>query len=393
MPTGHPAIPFDAALLDRLMEQSGMEVLLATSKPAVQYLLGGYRFHFFEHADAIGQSRYLPVLAYVRGQPERTGYVGHRMEKGQQAVEPLWVPEVRNVSGTSADAMRHAVEYLRSLGVASPRIGIEQPFLPADALQVLRDAFPNSALPDAVPVLERLRAVKTEAEIGKLRHASDSVIDAMLAVMRGHGPGTTKRALVEALKREEAARGLGFDYCLITAGPSLNRAPSEERWEAGGILSLDSGGHYQGYIGDVCRMAILGEPDAELEDLLAEVDAIQQAAFRAVRAGAAGGAVYEAAEAALRQAPHRQHIDFLAHGMGLVSHEVPHLTATGPIPYAAEDAGRPLQANMVLSIETTLPHPQRGFIKLEDTVVVRPEGFEILGDRGRGWNRGGTALA
>ncbi|WP_200305735.1 M24 family metallopeptidase [Paracraurococcus ruber] len=385
------APPFDAALLDRLMEQAGMDVLLATSKPAVQYLLGGYRFHFFEHADAIGQSRYLPVLAYARGQADRAGYIGHRMEKGQQAVEPLWVPEVRNLSGTSTDAMRHAVDYLRALGIASPRIGIERAFLPADALQVLQDAYPNSALPDALPVLERLRAVKTEAEIGMLRHASDSVIDAMLAVMQGHGPGTTKRDLVEALKREEAMRGLGFDYCLITAGTSLNRAPSEERWEAGGILSLDSGGHYQGYIGDVCRMAIQGEPDSELQDLLAEIDGIQQAAFRAVRAGAPGGAVYAAAEAALRDAPNRERLDFLAHGMGLVSHEVPHLTATGPIPYGAEDADRPLQANMVLSIETTLPHPKRGFIKLEDTVVVRPDGYEILGDRGRGWNRGGTA--
>ncbi|MDO9707603.1 M24 family metallopeptidase [Paracraurococcus lichenis] len=389
MPTGRPAIPFDTALLDRLMEQAGMEVLLATSKPAVQHLLGGYRFHFFEHADAIGQSRYMPVLAYIRGQPDRTGYIGHRMEKGQQAVQPLWVPEIRNLSGTSTDAMRQAVEYLRSLGIASPRIGIEQPFLPADALQVLRDAFPNSALPDAVPVLERLRAVKSEEEIGKLRLASDRVIESMLVVMRGHGPGTTKRELVEALRREEVSRGLGFDYCLITTGTSLNRAPSEERWEKGGILSLDSGGHYQGYIGDVCRMAILGEPDSELQDLLAEIDGIQQAAFGAVRAGTPGGAVYAAAEAALRSAPNRQHMDFLAHGMGLVSHEVPHLTATGPIPYAAEDAERPLQAGMVLSIETTLPHPQRGFIKLEDTVVVRPDGYEILGNAGRGWNRGG----
>ncbi|HYZ20581.1 MAG TPA: M24 family metallopeptidase, partial [Rhodopila sp.] len=46
----------------------------------------------------------------------------------------------------------------------------------------------------------------------------------------------------------------------------------------------------QGYIGDVCRMGILGEPDAELYDLLAEIDSVQQAAFRAVRAGNPGRA-------------------------------------------------------------------------------------------------------
>ena len=40
---------------------------------------------------------------------------------------------------------------------------------------------------------------------------------------------------------------------------------------------------------------------------------------------------------------------------------------------------------MVISIETTMAHPKRGFVKLEDTVVVTQEGCEGLGDIGRGW--------
>jgi hypothetical protein len=36
-------------------------------------------------------------------------------------------------------------------------------------------------------------------------------------------------------------------------------------------------------------------------------------------------------------------------------------------------------------------HPSRGFIKLEDTLCVTPGGYEMFGQRGRGWNRGGTA--
>lgn len=381
--------PFETMLLDRLMEQAGIDLLLATSKPNVQYLLGGYRFHFYEHFDAIGQSRYLPIFLYHRSKPERAAYVGHKMEVAQQEVEPLWVPTARAVSAGSADAMRHAVPFIKES--APRRIAVETAFLPADAMRVLQDAFPEAAIIDALPVLERLRARKTEDEIGKLRLASDRVIDAMIAVIAGHGPGITKRELVEALRREETHRGLEFDYCLITAGTSLNRAPSDQPWRQGDILSLDSGGNYQGYIGDVCRMGILGEPDSELTDLLAEVDAIQQAAMRTVRAGVAGGAIYTAAEAALRDAPDREQIDFVAHGMGLVSHEVPHLTSTGPVPYQAEDAERPLEASMVLSIETTLKHQRRGFIKLEDTVLVRPDGFEILGEAGHGWNRGATA--
>jgi Xaa-Pro aminopeptidase len=45
---------------------------------------------------------------------------------------------------------------------------------------------------------------------------------------------------------------------------------------------------------------------------------------------------------------------------------------------------------MVVSIETAIVHPSRGFIKLEDTVAVTADGWEGFGDAGRGWNRAGT---
>ena len=72
--------------------------------------------------------------------------------------------------------------------------------------------------------------------------------------------------------------------------------------------------------------------------------------------------------------------------MGLISHEAPRLTSHGPVPYPAHDVDRPLEFGMVISIETTLAHPRRGFIKLEDTVAVTDHGWEAFGDRGRGWN-------
>ncbi|MET0629507.1 MAG: Xaa-Pro peptidase family protein, partial [Xanthobacteraceae bacterium] len=245
---------------------------------------------------------------------------------------------------------------------------------------------------DALFVLERLRAIKTPKELDQLRVASEHVIDSMLAVIANHGPGATKRELTEALRREETNRGLTFDYCLITAGTSLNRAPSEQKWDKGDILSLDSGGNYHGYIGDLCRMAIHGEPDAELEDMLAEIEAIQRASMKPIKAGAMGSEVYAAADPLVRKSKHHNHMHFLAHGMGLVSHEAPRLTATGPVPYDDYDAKRPLETGMVISVETTLAHPKRGFVKLEDTVVVTDKGCDIYGEGGRGWNRGGTAV-
>lgn len=158
------------------------------------------------------------------------------------------------------------------------------------------------------------------------------------------------------------------------------------------MLSLDSGGNYRGYIGDLARMAVLGDPDAELKDCLAEIEAVQRAAFAAVRPGALGGEIYVAAERQLSQISQRGCTDFLAHGMGLVSHEAPRLTAKGPIPYDDTDARLSLEPGMVVSIETTMKHPKRGFIKLEDTVAVTATGHEIFGEGGRGWNLGGGGL-
>ena len=60
-------IPFDTKKLDDLLEQAGIDVLIATSKHNVGYLLGGYRFFFFRTTDAIGINRYLPVLIYAKG--------------------------------------------------------------------------------------------------------------------------------------------------------------------------------------------------------------------------------------------------------------------------------------------------------------------------------------
>ena len=74
----------------------------------------------------------------------------------------------------------------------------------------------------------------------------------------------------------------------------------------------------------------------------------------------------------------------------MVSHEAPRLTDRGPVPYPAEYAAQPLESSMVVSVETTLMHPARGFIKLEDTVVVTDQGHDVYGEGARGWNRAGV---
>ena len=390
VPGGKDGIPFDHDKLDALMEEAGIDVVVATSKHNVQYLLGGYRFFFFDAMDAIGISRYLPVLVYPKGRPRDATYVGNPMEAYERDLGRFWLPGVQTKCWGTLDAAARAADHVEALGLAGGRIGVEMAFLPADAHLALQAALPRATLVDALFPLERLRAVKTQAELDLLRLASEKVVASMLAVMEKHGAGTTKRALVDALRSEEVGRGLSFDYCLLTVGRSHNRAPSEEAWPEGEILSLDSGGNYRGYIGDLCRMAVLGEPDQELVDLLGLVDTVQAAARRPIRAGARGGDIFPEPMAMLERSPHKAYTHFTAHGMGMVSHEAPRLTGKGSVPYPGYDENKPLEAGMVVSIETTMLHPSRGYVKLEDTVAVTQDGCVGFGDEGRGWNRGGT---
>ena len=379
------AIPFDAHLLDSLMEDAGLDLLLVSSKHNVQYMLGGYRFFMFDHSDAFGLSRYLPIFIYPKGRPAESAYIAYANESYEQELGKFWVPTVKVGSRGTLDAVAMAMDYVQRLGMAPRQIGIEAAFLPADAFLAIRDAMPGAALVDAVYPLERFRARKTAAELAKLRTASECVAAAMQAVFVGLRPGQSKHQIVDALRSEQVDRGLTFEFCLITAGTSFNRAPSEQALRAGDIVSLDSGGNYQGYLGDICRMGILGEPDAELEELLATIDEIQQAARKPVRAGIAGAEIYAAAAPLVRRAADVGKVSFIAHGMGLITHEAPRLTARGASS-STSDLDRPLEAGMVVSIETALHHPRRGFIKLEDTVAVTASGCEAYGDEGRGWN-------
>ena len=383
---GKPA-PFDTAHLDTLLDDHGIDVLVATSKHNIQYLLGGYRFFFFDYMDAIGTSRYLPILVYQKGRPEETAYIGTRLEGFEKALDRFWPKTVDTSTGTSTEAMRRAVEHIKGLGAPIGKVGVEAAFLPLDTAKVLQDGLGNCEIVDALLPLERLRARKTKAELAHLREASERVVASMLAVFESCEPGMTKHEVVDRLRREEVSRGLTFEYCLISAGTSLNRAPSDQRLAAGDIMSLDSGGNYKGYIGDLCRMGILGEPDAELVDHLGAVAEVQEAARRPIRHGAQGGEIIAAGQACVAASPHRAQLDFVAHGMGLISHEAPRLTSRGPVPYSAYDATRPLESGMVVSIETAILHPKRGFIKLEDTVAVTDAGYEAFGDTGRDWNR------
>ena len=102
---GAAPLPFDSARLDDLLDEAGMDAAVISSKHNIQYLFGGYRFFFFDHFDAIGVSRYLPLLVYVKGRPEQSIYIGHGMESYERDLGQVLDPRLPD---GGSDARRHA---------------------------------------------------------------------------------------------------------------------------------------------------------------------------------------------------------------------------------------------------------------------------------------------
>ena len=203
-------VPFDAARLDRLMDEAGIDVLLATSKHNNRYLLGGYSFLFFSAMEAIGHSRYLPVVVYAKGRPERAAYVGNSMEKLRPCGEAV----------LDADAAGQGLDDHRCGGAGGgaseedrrgERADRDRAVVPAGGCAGgAGRAAAGGAFVDATGVLERLRAIKTPAELGKLREGSERITEAMLATIGWAREGTTKAEIIERLRREEVAARAAF---------------------------------------------------------------------------------------------------------------------------------------------------------------------------------------
>lgn len=367
-------LPYDGDKLADLMGQAKLDLILATTRHNVRYLTGGYYFHFHSRATRMGRSQYLPAVGLPRHDPAGAFYVYRDGEQDAMAVHRLWIEDrieaARGTTGTAAAA----AQAIARRGLASGRIGVELPFLPADAYLTLQAALPQATLVDATPVLDELRAIKTPAEIDRVRRASEITAAAIQAAFRTGRPGVTTAELAERVRLGMEERGLTFLWCFTNAGPDLLRAPSDRPWQVGQMLHLDAGGEIGDYLADLCRMGCLGRPSQLLVDLHAACLAAQERVRPLLRPGVPASEIHRAGTDAVARGPFAQYSHFTAHGVGMVSHEQPVIDAT---------THRPLAAGMVLSIETDIRYPGVGHVKIEDSLAITPDGYEALGDTGR----------
>jgi Xaa-Pro aminopeptidase len=226
-------------------------------------------------------------------------------------------------------------------------------------------------------LVQQLRAVKDAAEIAALRGAC-AVADAALADLLAAGglrAGRTEREVaadLESRMRAHGADGVAFDT-ILAAGPNSaipHHRPTVAELNRGDLVKVDFGAVLDGYHSDMTRTFVLGAPATWQRELFDLVAAAQLAGRAALAVGIEVAAVDAAARTVIESAgrgPEFAH--GLGHGVGLQIHEAPALSASG--------VGT-LESGMTVTVEPGVYLAGRGGVRIEDTLVVRPEGAEPL---------------
>ncbi|MFC7566340.1 M24 family metallopeptidase [Actinomadura namibiensis] len=231
------------------------------------------------------------------------------------------------------------------------------------------------ALAPLPPLVEELRFVKGEDEIVLLAEAcaiTDRAFDAVLPRLR---PGLTERQVAVALERQMVdfgAEGIAFES-IVASGPNgavPHHRPGDRALQPGDLVTMDFGARYAGYHADMTRTVAIGEPAGWQRDVYDLVRAAQQAAVDAAVPDTDVSRVDAAARDLIAAAGHGA--DFthgLGHGVGLEIHEAP-LMGYGR-------TGK-LMDRVPITAEPGVYLAGRGGVRIEDTLVVRANGPELL---------------
>lgn len=279
---------------------------------------------------------------------------------------------VVRLTGLQYEAIRECL-----VEAGAERVGFEAETVSVAELERLRQAVPTVTWVATSGLVEELRAVKSEAEIQRIRSAAALTDEAFAFACQHARPGMSEKELAwatEVFMREHGADGLAFDI-IVASGPNgaLPHHQSSDRPLARGEpIVIDLGARLEGYCADLTRTFSLGEAT---DPLYREVYEIVERANRTATARLRSGLTTTEADASAREVIAgagygEQFVHGLGHGVGLNVHELPRL---GPLAQAKE-----LVAGMVVTIEPGIYLPGRFGVRIEDLVVVRETGAEVL---------------
>jgi Xaa-Pro aminopeptidase len=224
-------------------------------------------------------------------------------------------------------------------------------------------------------VVEGLRAVKDEAELGAIRRVAAIGDNAFERLAQERFVGRTERDLawrMEELLHEEGAHGLAFPV-VVAAGPTgatPHAKPGDRTIEAGETVVVDAGAVLDGYCSDCTRTFATGKLPEELDRAYRICLEAQLAGLGAVRAGVGGPDADAAARNVIEDAGLGEAFGHgLGHGVGLAVHEEPALR---------RESTDVLEPGNVVSVEPGIYLSGLGGIRIEDLVIVTDDGAEVL---------------
>ena len=349
----------------RLASDAGLDALLITPGPDLQYLIGSKASSF---------ERLIALVVPADGSTPTV--VVPRLELaalGDSAAQELSLTLVDWVDGVDPYALvAAAVTTGTKTAVADA--------MPALHFVPLAEVFGTVPVL-ATDVLRELRMVKDDAEIDALRRAG-SAIDRVHARMGewlrvGRSEAQIAADIAAAIVEEGHTAP---EFIIVGSGPhgaDPHHEVSDRVVEAGDIVVIDIGGPVApGYNSDSTRTYSLGEPPAEIAEQYAVLERSQQAAVDAVKPGVTAQSIDAAARDVLVDAGLGEaFLHRTGHGIGLSVHEEPYIVAGNDIM---------LTEGMAFSIEPGIYFHGQWGARIEDIVVVTADGCESVNLRPHG---------
>lgn len=259
-------------------------------------------------------------------------------------------------------------EVAKKMGIN--RLGFEGDFFTFSSYNAYKEDI-EAELVSVSGVVEKIRMVKTESEIAKIKVAAE-IADATFA----HVLGVVKAGMTEVevanemefFMRKAGATCSSFDTIVASGWRSSlpHGIASDKVIETGDMITLDFGAKYDYYVSDMTRTISLGDPGEKLKEVYDVVLQAQLHAQANIRPGISG---MEADAFARDYITDKGYGAFfghgLGHGIGLDVHEGPYLSKVST---------EILEVGHVLTNEPGIYLPKIGGVRIEDDLVLTEDG-------------------
>lgn len=262
----------------------------------------------------------------------------------------------------------------KTLGELTAKLKVEtagfEGTLPYHAYTTLRRAVRPVRLKESA-ILNACREVKSDFEIKKLQNAQRQAERIFHLVLEQVRPGLTELELRHAIVHGADLMGLdgpSFEPIIATGANSSrpHHHPGKRKITRNDVVTIDMGVICDGYCSDMTRTVFLGKPTRKMIEVYHLVLEAQERGIAAVRDGVKARAVDRAVRETIAEAGYGEYFGHgTGHGVGLEIHEDP---------YANTRTGDTLSTGMSLTIEPGIYLPGKFGVRIEDTVIVRPDG-------------------